>query len=350
MAGPMRVVCYLNQFFGQVGGEEKAGVGPRVLDGAVGAARAVQQALGETGTVVATVVCGDNYAAEQAERAIAEMVALVKAAQPDLVVAGPAFLAGRYGVACGALCAAVQAQLGVPAVTGMHAENPGVELHRRQVYIVPTGAEATRMLEDAKRLVALGLKLARREALGAPAVEGYFPRGVTRNVVTAASAAERATAMLLDKLAGRPFASEVPRPAFAAVPAPRLLKTLEGATVALVTDGGLVPRGNPDGIEPLNATRYGAYSIEGKDALDPAQYDNPHRGYDTSWVKQDPHRLVPVDVARELERSGAIGKLHETVYSTVGVATTLAQSARMGREIAEQLKAAGVDAVILTST
>jgi glycine reductase len=244
----------------------------------------------------------------------------------------------------------VQAQLGVPAVTGMHAENPGVELHRRQVYIVPTGAEATRMLEDAKRLVALGLKLARREALGAPAVEGYFPRGVTRNVVTGASAAERATAMLLDKLAGRPFASEVPRPAFAAVPAPRLLKTLEGATVALVTDGGLVPRGNPDGIEPLNATRYGAYSIEGKDALDPAQYDNPHRGYDTSWVKQDPHRLVPVDVARELERSGAIGKLHETVYSTVGVATTLAQSARMGREIAEQLKAAGVDAVILTST
>src|SRR5439155_791253 len=53
---------------------------------------------------------------------------------------------------------------------------------------------------------------------------------------------------------------------------------------------------------------------------------------------------------RELERSGAIGKLHETVYSTVGVATTLAHSARMGAEIAEKLRAAGVDAVILTST
>src|SRR5439155_10614657 len=77
---------------------------------------------------------------------------------------------------------------------------------------------------------------------------------------------------------------------------------------------------------------------------------NPHRGYDTTWVKQDPNRLVPVDVARELEQSGAIGKLHETVYSTVGVATTLAHSARMGQEIAEKLRAAGVDAVILTST
>lgn len=347
---PLRVVCYVNQFFGQLGGEDKAGVGPRVEDGAAGAARAVQQALGEAGTVVATVICGDNYVAERGERAVAELLALVAAARPDLLVAGPAFLAGRYGVACGALCAAVQAQLKIPAVTGMQAENPGVDLYRRQAYIVQTGAEAARMVDEARRLVALGLKLARGEAIGPPAAEGYFPRGVTRNVVAGATAADRAVAMLLDKLAGRPFASEVPRPAFPSVPAPRLLKTLGGATIALVTDGGLVPRGNPDGIEPLNATRYGAYSIAGQTGLQAAEYDNPHRGYDTSWVKQDPHRLVPVDVVRELEQSGAIGKLHETVYSTVGVATTLAHSARMGQEIADKLRAAGVDAVILTST
>jgi glycine reductase len=346
----LRVVSFVNQFFGQLGGEEKAGVGPQVIDGAIGAARAVQQALGDAGTVVATVVCGDNYAAEHADRAIPELVLLVAAQKPDLLVAGPAFLAGRYGVACGALCAAVQAELKIPAVTGMHAENPGVELYRRRVYIIETGAEATRMLAEVKRLVALGLKLARGEAVGSPAAEGYFARGVTRNVVAGAIAADRALAMLLDKLAGRPVATEVPRPAFPPVPPPRLVKTLEGATIALVTDGGLVPRGNPDAIEALNATRYGAYSIEGKSSLDAAQYDNPHRGYDTTWVKQDPHRLVPVDVARELEQAGAIGKLHETVYSTVGVATTLAHSARMGREIAEKLKEAGVDAVILTST
>jgi glycine reductase complex component B subunit gamma len=349
-ARTLRVVCYLNQFFGQLGGEEKAGIGPQAMDGAVGAARAVQQALGNDGAVVATVLCGDNYAAEQPERAVTELTALVAAARPDLLVAGPAFLAGRYGVACGALCAAVQAKLKIPAVTGMHPENPGVELYRRPVYVVQTGAEATRMLPEVKRLVALGLKLARGEAIGGPAAEGYFARGVTRNVMADTAAADRAVSMLLEKLAGRPFASEVPRPAFPPVPAPRLVKTLEGATIALVTDGGLVPRGNPDGIEALNATRYGAYSIEGKTSLEAAQYDNPHRGYDTTWVKQDPHRLVPVDVARELEQRGAIGKLHETVYSTVGVATTLAQSARMGQEIAEKLRAAGVDAVILTST
>ena len=345
-----RVVCYLNQFFGQLGGEDKAGVGPQVVTGAVGPARAVEQALGDGGTVVATVICGDNYVAEQTERAVAELLALVADAHPDLVIAGPAFLAGRYGVACGALCAAVQAKLAIPAVTGMHAENPGVELYRRRVYIVQTGAESGRMLEEARRLVALGLKLVRGEPLGAPAVEGYFARGVTVHTVADRNAAERAVAMLTAKLAGRPFASEVPLPDFPRIPAPRLLKTLEGATIALVTDGGLVPQGNPDGIEPLNATRYGAYSIEGKSGLDAAQYDNVHRGYDTTYVKQDPHRLVPVDVAREMEEQGVIGKLHETVYSTTGVATTLAHSARMGREIAEKLRAAGVDAVILTST
>jgi glycine reductase len=346
----LRVVCYLNQFFGQLGGEEKAGVGPQVVAGAVGSARAVQQALGEAGTVVATVLCGDNYAAEQLDTAVAELLALVAAQQPDLFIAGPAFQAGRYGVACGALCAAVQAQLHIPAVTGMHEENPGVDLYRRQVYIVSTGSEATRMLTEVRRLVTLGLKLARQETLGTPAAEGCFTRGMTHNVLTSQSAAQRATAMLLDKLAGRSITSEVPLPTFAQVPAPSRVPEVRRARIALVTDGGLVPQGNPDGIEALAATRYGAYSIEGLDHLDPTQYDNVHRGYDTTYVKQDPHRLVPVDVARELEQAGAVGKLHEVVYSTVGVATTLAHSARMGQEIAAQLKAAGVEGVILTST
>jgi len=59
-ASPLRVVCFVNQFFGQLGGEDKAGIGPQSMDGAVGAARAVQQALGDAGTVVATNACGDN--------------------------------------------------------------------------------------------------------------------------------------------------------------------------------------------------------------------------------------------------------------------------------------------------
>jgi glycine reductase len=299
---------------------------------------------------VATVRCGDNYVAERPEAALAELVSLVGAQKPDLLVAGPAFQAGRYGVACGALCAAVERHLGVPAVTGMHEENPGVDLYRRPVHIARTGADTGRMLDEARRVVGLGLKLARREPLGPPEAEGYFARGVTKNVATRATAAERATAMLLDKLAGRPVASEVPLPSFDPVPPPARVGDMRRATIALVTDGGLVPRGNPDGIEALAATRFGGYEIAGLTRLDPGQYDNVHRGYDTTYVKQDPHRLVPLDVARELEQAGAVGKLHEIVYSTTGVATTLANSQRMGREIAARLKAAGVTGVILTST
>ncbi len=347
---PIRVVCYVNQFFGQLGGEERAGAGPEVKPGPIGAARAVQQALGPAGTVVATVVCGDNYAAERLEGAVDEITALIAAERPSLVIAGPAFLAGRYGVACGAVCAAVEAALGVPAVTGMADENPGVDLYRRRVHIARTGAEASRMLDEARRLVALGLTLARREPLGLPAEAGYFARGLTSNAVADRTAAERVTDMLLDKLAGRPIETEVPRPDFQKVPPPRALGGMRRAKIALVTDGGIVPQGNPDGIEPIAATRFGAYPIAGRQALDPAEFDNVHRGYDTTYVKQDPHRLVPLDVVRELEQRGDIGQLHDTVYSTVGVATTLANSERMGREIAEQLRAAGVDAVILTST
>src|SRR5262249_60360313 len=133
---------------------------------------------GAAGPGVATVMRGGTDAADGGDLVVAELVDLVAAAKPELVVAGPAFLAGRYGVACGALCAAVQAELKISTVTGMHAENPGVGLYRRHVYIVPTGAEATRMLDEVKRIVTLGLKLARGEAIGAPATDGCFARGV----------------------------------------------------------------------------------------------------------------------------------------------------------------------------
>ena len=74
-----------------------------------------------------------------------------------------------------------------------------------------------------------------------------------------------------------------------------------------------------------------------------------HRGYDTRYVRQDPDRMVPVDVMRELESEGIVGKLHDQFISTSGLANPLANSRRLGQEIAQKLKDSGVDAVILTS-
>ena len=132
----LKVVHYLNQFFGGIGGEDKAEAGPQVHEGAKGPGRAFEKALGNRGKIVATVICGDNYFAENIEGASEEAIALIRPFRPDLFIAGPAFNAGRYGIACGGICAAVIRQLGIPAVTGMHEENPGVDLYRPEVYIL----------------------------------------------------------------------------------------------------------------------------------------------------------------------------------------------------------------------
>ena len=143
----MRVVHYLNQFFGGIGGEEVADAEPQIRDGAIGPGRLLEQVLEDGSRVVRTVICGDNYAAEN----LADLTALIlketSDAGAELFVAGPCFEAGRYGVASGALCAAVSAELGIPVVTAMAVENPGVDLHRQTLYIMDSGKNASAMRE-----------------------------------------------------------------------------------------------------------------------------------------------------------------------------------------------------------
>ena len=67
--------------------------------------------------IVRTIIAGDNWAAENLDDLRQAVVQAVREAQAELFVAGPCFEAGRYGVAAGAACAAVQQELGIP-VTG----------------------------------------------------------------------------------------------------------------------------------------------------------------------------------------------------------------------------------------
>jgi len=46
----LRIVHYVNQFYGGIGGEDKAGVGPLVQEGAVGPGKVARQALGKGAT------------------------------------------------------------------------------------------------------------------------------------------------------------------------------------------------------------------------------------------------------------------------------------------------------------
>ncbi len=346
----MRVVHYLNQFFGGIGGEEKATSPLEERSGAIGPGRLLEQVLGDDSGIVYTLVCGDDYAAEHLEEITAAVVAKVREADADLFVAGPCFEAGRYGLAAGALCAAVQAELGIPVTTAMAAENPGVDLYRQELYIIDSGRNVARMRVVLTKMMILVSKMIAMETIGCPSEEGYHPRGFIRDEYVEKTAAVRLMDMLLAKVRGEPFESELMVTSFEPVPMPPPIPDMTKATVAIVTDGGLVPKGNPDKIAGISATNWGAYSIKSVDDLKGEGYEISHGGYDGRFVQEDPNRLVPVDVLREMEQDGTLGKLYDEFLSTSGLSNPLANSRRLGREMAQKLKEEGVDAVILTST
>lgn len=346
----LRVVIYLNQFFGGMGGEDKADMTPRAQDGPVGPGKAIQNALGDRGVVVATISCGDNYFAERVEDATEEVIQLITPYQPDAVIAGPAFNAGRYGVSCGALCKAIHSRFGIPVVTGMSRENPAVELYRQDIYIIETADSVKGLPDGVTKMVNLICKLANNVPVDRSFKEGYFHRSLITNDVSSYTGAERVIAMLLNKLHGEAFRSEVQPPKYDRVnPAPTI-QNIRSAVIALVTDGGLVPKGNPDKIEARGATHFGSYSIQGVSTLDPALFEVNHTGYDCSYVMKDPHRLVPLDIMRELENEGTIGKLYETFYSTAGAVGVLENELRMGHEMAQLLRTAGISGAVIIST
>ena len=90
------------------GYDPTAPVGAHDHEGPIGPGILLKRLLGEECEVVATVVCGDSYFAEHISQAKASVVDLIRGHEPDLVVAGPAFNAGRYGVACGTVAAACE--------------------------------------------------------------------------------------------------------------------------------------------------------------------------------------------------------------------------------------------------
>jgi len=345
-----RIIHYINQFYAGIGGEEKADVAPEIREGVVGPGMAFKGALGAGAEIVATIICGDSYFASNMEKASAEIIEMMKKYRPDAVIAGPAFNAGRYGTACGALCEAVVKELGIPAVSGMYPENPGVEMYKKSFYIVETPDSAAGMRKAVPAMAGLLVKLLKGEKLGTPAEEGYIERGVRKNKFYDKLAAERAVDMFTAKLKGEPFVTEYPMPQFDRVAPQPAVKDMKNAVIALVTSGGICPAGNPDHIEASSASKFGEYDITGIDDLTCDAFCTAHGGYDATYADDDADRVLPVDVLREMEREGVFKKLHNKFYSTVGNGTAVASSKRFGAEIASRLIADGVTAVILTST
>lgn len=347
----IKVVHYINQFFANIGGEEKADYPAELRVGeVVGPGMAFNMNFKDEAEIIATIVCGDSYFNENLDKAKADILAMVKEQAPDVFIAGPAFNAGRYGVACGTIAAAVQEELGIPAVSGMYVENPGADMFKNQVYMVSTKNSAAGMRDAVGKMAPLALKLAKGEKIGASCEEGYMPNGIRVNFFEKERGSKRAVKMLLQKLADKPYVTEYPMPSFDKVAPNPAVKDLAHAKIALVTSGGIVPKGNPDHIESSSASHYGEYDITGVMDLTADTYETAHGGYDPVYANEDADRVLPVDVLREMEKEGKIGELHHLFYTTTGNGTAVASAKAFADEFSQKLKADGVDAVILTST
>ena len=343
-----RVVHYINQFFANIGGEEMAHIEPELREGIVGPGMALNTAWKGEAEIVNTIVCGDSYFAEHEAEAKEKILGWVKEIKPDFFIAGPAFNAGRYGYACANICVAVQ-ELGIPVLTGMYQENPGAD-YKEKILIVATRDSAAGMRQAAPTMAKLALKIMNGEKLGASCEDGYMNNGIRVNFFEKERGAKRAVDMLINKLNGKPFVTAYPMPSFDRVAPNHAIKDLSKATIALCTSGGIVPKGNPDHIESSSASHYGEYNIAGVDDLTSETFETAHGGYDPIYANEDPDRVLPVDVMRDLEKEGKIGKLHDYYYATVGNGTAVASAKKFAAEYAQKLLAAGVDAVIMTST
>ncbi len=347
----LKALCYINQFYAGLGGEEAAHDGLRVFEGAKGPGMGLNGMWQGEMEVVRTLSCGDNFINidENFEAVKPEILRLIREVSPDVVIAGPAFNAGRYGVACAKFCDFVRRELSLPTVSCMYPQNPAVEMYVKDNYIVESSDTAAGMKKCLPRLAAFALKLAKKETIGTAPVEGYLPTGHRRNEIDERSAAERVVDLLVRKLKKEPYQTEVPLRKLENIPAAPPPPDLRKTTFALITTGGLVPKGNPDKLRQFNSISYGTY------AIDPAtftaeHYESIHGGYDTTIVNQDPQRLIPYSAAMTLKAEGLIGDVKPFFLSTCGIGTNVAMSSQLGAQMARQLKESGVGGVFLTST
>ena len=353
MSSKYRVVHYINQFYGGVGGEAAGDHPMEVREGAVGPGALLQRLAIEPLEVTNTIVCGDNEFLEHEAHNVERVLSMVEGLSPDIFVAGPAFASGRYGLACLRLCVAIADRFEIPCVTAVHPESPaaGLQEKQRHVYVIPTGESAASMADAMKEISTL---IARIAAVGegqlSADADGYLPRGIRKNVVVPEGAPTRAVRTLLQKMAGQPYRSEVPVEHYEVVPPAPPVKDLKRASIALVTESGVVPVGNPDRLQAARATKWLKYSIAGMDGLYQGEYQSVHGGYDSSWVDQDPDRAAPLDALRHYEHRGDIGGLLDWMYVTCGSVGNVRVMQRIGQEIAADLVQQGVDAVILSAT
>jgi glycine reductase len=342
-----KVLFYLNQFFGGIGGEDKADFEPEFRAELVGPAEAIAKNFGDDLEAVGVIICGDNFFGQKEDEARAFIAQVIDEQQPDIFVAGPAFNAGRYGFACAGACQ-VANEAGVTCVSGMYEENPGLEHCQSFAWVAQTANAAAKMRKALPIMANLVKKLAAGEEV-TPEDDKYFAQGRRECIIVEERGSVRAVNMLLARLNDEEFTTELPMPSFDVVEPAAPILDLSKATIALATSGGIVPNGNPDRLQSASAQQWNKYDISGYDQLK-GDFYTVHGGFDPVYCNETADRVLPLDALRELEKEGKIGKVFDFFYATTGTGTAVANARKFGEEIGKELKEAGVDGVLLTST
>lgn len=344
-----KIIFYTNQFFGQIGGEDKAYTEPQFHKEPVGNANAFADKL-EDAEIIATIICGDNYYVENMETVKAFIREQLRNMEFDLLIAGPAFNAGRFGIACTDVCSFIKKEYKIEAITGLYEENPAVEMYKKDIYILKVGKSAASIKKAVDLIANFANKLLKEEDIGSPDEEQYFAKGKRINIFREKNGAERAVDMLLKRLNNKPYKTELEISVYEKIEPASPLKNLTSAKIALCTSGGIVPFGNPDHIPAATAKVFKMYDISDKDMLKEGDFESVHAGYDPVYANKDPNRVAPLDILRKLQKEGVVGEVYDYLITTTGNSTSVSDATRMGKEIAEKLVEDSVNGVILTST
>ncbi len=349
----IEVIHFINQFFAGVGGEDKANIPVTFCEGAIGPGKRLQALLGDSAEIITTVYCGDDYFAKFRDDALDKILKVATERGVKMVIAGPAFSSGRYGFSCIEVCHHLSSVLGLYCITAMHIENPGLEAYREykdvKVFALPT-EEGVLGMNDALSRVAQFVSRLVTGTIGSASEDGYIPRGLRIVEVVKKSGAQRGIDMLLDRIAGRSFISEIPLEDLKLVPPAPPIKNLADICIALVTTSGVVADGNPDGFKMHRNTQWRKYSIQKLNSMQDVNWDVRHGGYDTHFMLQNANYGVPLDICRELEREKAFSKLYDYFYVTPGIQGLNSVMMSLGKEIALDMKAEGIQAALLVST
>lgn len=349
-----RAMHFMNQFFAGIGGEEKADVAAGSFEGPVGPGKRLQELLGDAAEIVVTGYCGDDYFAKYTEKAVELMIKIARERNVTLLIAGPAFASGRHGFACAQVCHAVSSSLGLNCIAAMHPENPGIETYKqykdRKVYIFPTSEAVSGMAEALSKMARFVPKLTGGLAVEPPSTAGYIARGFRQDEAANRSGAERAVEMVVNKVAGRPFITEIPLEILERVPPAPAITNLANVCIALATSSGVLPKGNPDGFKAHRNVQWRKYSVDGLDTMKDTGWDVLHSGYNNVFMKENPNFGVPLDACRQMERDGHFGKLYGFFYTTSGCNGSVPAMQRIGREVVADMKSGGIGGALFVST